>query len=430
VKRKEKDMRTRTVSRRSTLGALAATSLGISFSEIVRSAPRRVTRSHVRALLDQYVAKRKIAGAVAAIGRRAGADFVSVGRVAFSDHASACDPDSLWRIYSMTKLVTGAAAMLLIDEGKLTLDMPVEQIFPTFRGSRVLISPNGTETRNAESIVTIRHLMTHSSGLVGSLVAEPPLGPLYADRELNVARVSLEADSTAQHQSSLLAFAAAAGTVPLAFDPGTQWSYGISSDVLGGVIEKISEVPFDQFLEKRLLGPLGMRDTGWVVRPGALSRFATNYEVSEGGMRPLDAPPQTIFAKEPPFPFPSSGLVSSARDYARFASMLLGEGASGRIRVLGTEAARIMMSNLLPNGVRANFGMGWGAGGAVLMSSTPTPTPFGRTEGTYGWEGAAGTLCWVDRTQGLYAVLMAQYMPTEAYNLPSEFSAAVFADHV
>jgi CubicO group peptidase (beta-lactamase class C family) len=269
--------------------------------------------------------------------------------------------------------------------------------------------------------------MTHTSGLVGSMVPEPPLSTFYADRKLNVSRVSLEEDSKVQHQSSLLAFALAAGSVPLAFDPGTRWSYGISSDVLGGVIEKVSGMPFERFLEERIFDPLGMADTSFTVSGAKLSRFATNYQVSPEGMNPVDVPPNTIFAKPPPFPFPSSGLVSSARDFARFMEMLLGEGCVGHSRVLTTGTARLMMSNLLPIGVTA-LGQGWGAGGLVILTSTGRATQFGLSTGTYGWHGAAGTASWVDRSTGIYAVLMAQYMPTEAYSLDSEFAAAIFAD--
>jgi CubicO group peptidase (beta-lactamase class C family) len=344
------------------------------------------------------------------------------------EHAAKAGPDSLWRIYSMTKLVTGAAAMSLLDEGRLALDTPVGEYFPSFLSSRVLVDPIGAETRRAPSPVTIRHLMTHSSGLLGSAVTEPPLGPLYLDRRLNVARVSREIEATVQHQASLLAFAEAAGTVPLAFDPGTQWSYGLSSDVLGAVIEKVSGIPFDRFLEQRLFAPLGMTDTGFVVSGSRLSRLATNYEVTAEGLHVLDAPPVSIFAQPPPFPYPSSGLVSSARDFERFAGMLQGDGSLGRTRILTAPTARLMMSNLLPNGVRARFGMGWGAGGAVLVNSIPVATPYGMTGGTYGWSGAAGTVCWVDRRKGIHVVLMAQYMPSEAYTLSTQFAEAVFAD--
>lgn len=413
------------VSRRKVLGAMGTASASLLLVPLISAAKRGDTH-RVRALLDEYVAEKKVAGAVAAIGTRERSHFVCSGHIAFGHEAANAEPDSLWRIYSMTKLVTGAAAMVLIEDGKLSLETPVAQIFPSF-GSPQVLSGAGADTRRAQSVITVRHLMTHTSGLVGSMVPEPPLSTFYADRKLNVSRVSLEEDSKVRHQSSLLAFAAAAGTVPLAFDPGTQWSYGISSDVLGGVIEQVAGMSFGRFLEERIFHPLGMLDTGFDVRGEKLSRFAASYQVSPEGVTAIDVPPRSIFAKPPPFPYPSSGLVSSARDFARFTGMLLGEGALDSTRVLATQSARVMMSNLLPVGVTA-LGQGWGAGGLVLLTSTGEPTPFGMMQGTYGWQGAAGTVAWVDRITGMYAVLMTQYMPTEAYDLHSEFTAAIFAD--
>jgi CubicO group peptidase (beta-lactamase class C family) len=416
----------RLVHRREILGAVGSASASLLLPSVISAATSGGTQ-HVRALLDEYVAEKRIAGVVAVIGTRERPHFFSSGHIAFGGGAAIAASDSLWRIYSMTKLITGAAAMLLIEDGKLALDTPVAEILPTFGSPQVLVGRAASETRRAKSAISVRHLMTHTSGLVGSMVPEPPLSTLYADRKLNVSRVSLEEDSKVQHQTSLLAFADAAGTVPLAFDPGTQWSYGISSDVLGGVIEKVSGMPFEHFLEKRIFDPLGMIDTTFAVGSAKLSRLATNYQVSAEGLQAIDVPPHSIFANPPPFPYPSSGLVSSARDFARFTGMLLGEGTLGGTRIMATRMARLMMSNLLPVGVQA-FGQGWGAGGLVLLTSTGRATPFGVTPGTYGWQGEAGTVAWVDRTTGIYAVLMAQYMPTEAYKLQSDFSAAIFAD--
>lgn len=414
----------RRVNRREILGAAGCVCASVLVPGFISAATSGGTH-RVRAFLDKYVATKKVAGAVAAIGARKGTIFVSSGHVAFDDGAAVAEADSLWRIYSMTKLVTGAAAMLLIEDKKLALETPVADILPTFGSPRVLTGV-GSETRPARKAMTVRHLMTHTSGLVGSMVPEPPLSNFYADRRLNVARVSLEEDSKVRHQDSLLAFAAAAGTVPLAFDPGTQWSYGISSDVLGGVIEQVAGISFANFLDERIFHPLGMTDTAFEVGRAKLSRLATNYEVSAEGTKVIDAPPQSIFAKAPPFPYPSSGLVSSARDFARFNAMLFGEGALDGKRALETQTARLMMSNLLPAGITAP-GQGWGAGGLVLVRSNGKPTPFGVTPGTYGWQGAAGTVAWVDRITGIHAVLMTQYMPTEAYDLHSDFTAAILA---
>jgi CubicO group peptidase (beta-lactamase class C family) len=381
----------------------------------------------LQALLDEYVATGRIAGVVAAVGTRAHTRYISSGRIALSANAPLASPDSLWRIYSMTKLVTGAAAMALVEDGRLDLDVPVSRFISSFSRSRVLMHPASPKTRPARSPVTVRHLMTHTSGLVGSLVPEPPLSTFYVDRKLNVSRVSLEADAQARHQRTLQSFASAAGTVPLAFDPGTRWSYGISSDVLGAVIEKAAGMPFEAFLDERIFEPLGMHDTTFVVRQADLGRFATNYAVSPSGLEPVDAPPRTIFSQAPPFPFPSSGLVSSTRDFARFAAMLLGEGAWDGRRVLAYGTARLMMSNLLPQGVTA-MDEGWGAGGLVRLGTREHAAAIGRVRGTYGWEGAAGTVCWVDRANGIYVVLMSQFMPSGAHDLHAEFSAAALSE--
>ena len=412
-------------SRRAIVGGIGAASASYLLSRNILAAASKGT-NHVKALLDDYVVNKRIAGAVAVVGTRKSPTFFSSGHIALSSGAALADPNSLWRVYSMTKLVTGAAAMLLIEDGKLSLDLPIAEIFPTFGSSEVLLESGTSETRPAKSAITVRHLMTHTSGLVGSMVPEPPLSTFYADRKLNVSRVSLKEDSKVHHQTSLLAYATAAGTVPLAFDPGTQWSYSISTDVLGGVIEKASGVPFESFLETRIFRPLGMADTGFTVSGDKLARFATNYQVTPQGIEVVDEPPRTIFANPPPFPYPSSGLVSSARDFARFTAMLLGEGTSNGTRVLATQTARLMMSNLLPVGVRA-AGQGWGAGGSVILESSGAATSLGMTQGTYGWEGAAGTVAWVDRITGIYAVLMTQYMPSAAYSFHTDFTAAIFA---
>lgn len=410
--------------RRQVIAALGASGIALVYAGNCRASDTAV--ESIQTLLDAYVARGAVAGAVAVIGSRERVRFVCSGRIALESAAAPADPDSLWRVYSMTKLVTGAAAMALIEDRKLTLDTEVARIFPSFKDAVVLDDRTAAGTRRAKTAITVRHLMTHTSGLVGSLVPEPPLSDFYVDRKLNVSRVSAEAEANARHQDSLLAFASAAGTVPLAFEPGTGWSYGISSDVLGGVIEKVSGQPFERFLEARILAPLGMKDTDFVVRGAQIDRLSTNYLVTPDGLQLVDAPPGSLFTQPPPFPYPSSGLVSSARDFSRFAGMLLGEGTVGDTRILSTRVARLMMSNLLPTGVRAH-GEGWGAGGQVFLGTAAKAGPLGRSRGTYGWEGAAGTTCWVDRSRGIFALLMTQYMPNRAHDLHADFAENVLA---
>src|SRR3546814_441111 len=155
--------------------------------------------------------------------------------------------------------------------------------------------------------------------------------------------------------------------VPLIADPGVRWHYGVGLDLLGAVIERASGQPFDDFLKDRLFDPLDMDDTGFQVPQRKMPRFVANYLLTPRGLQPFDMPPDTIYALKPAFPFGGSGLVSTARDYSRFTAMLLGEGRYGSRRIMLPETAATMMSNLLPKGVEAPGGQGFGAGGQVLV---------------------------------------------------------------
>ena len=211
-----------------------------------------------QALYASYIATNKMPGIVGAF--RAGNSptmFVSAGKIATDANAAPAGPDSLWRVYSMTKPITAMAAMILIEQGKMKLDEPVSDFIPAFKSMRVVDSPAAlAPTHPAPRPITIRNLLTHTSGLTYQIIGTGPLPTEYKRLGLLGGRVDAEA-SKVQPQS-LAAFADRLATVPLLADPGTEWHYSVSLDVLGRVIEVASGVPFDRFVESRILKPLGM----------------------------------------------------------------------------------------------------------------------------------------------------------------------------
>ncbi len=223
------------------------------------------------------------------------------------------------------------------------------------------------------------------------------------------------------------AFAEAAASVPLLFEPGSKWTYSIGLDVAGAVVEKVSDMPFETFLDQRLFAPLGMADTGFMVPPAKLDRFATNYKYTPTGLEVIDTRQNSAFAQMPPMPAGGAGLISSARDYARFMAMLLGEGQMGRARILKPRTAQAMMSNLMEPGVLATTqtgNTGYGAGGRSAVAATPG----GEGVGTYGWSGAANSVAWVDRASGIYVVLMTQIMQWFPNPIYEELGRALYGD--
>lgn len=378
----------------------------------------------VSAMVEDYVAARKVANMVATLGwGQQPPSYITRGALTIGQPAPA-GPDSLYRVYSMTKPITGMAAMILVDEGKLGLDQPIAELLPAYAKMRVLKDPTGPleATVPAERPITVRHLLTHTAGLGYNIVSKGPIKAAYERYGLlpgQVSRIALPGFGDFQTIRGLDKFADGLARLPLVYQPGKKWSYSVALDVLGRVIEVAAKQPFDRFLDERIFKPCGMNSTWFRVPADQTDRLTTNYGVLNGTLLPIDPARSSIYLDQPAFPFGGAGLVSSPRDYDRFLMMLAGLGAIGGRRVMTERAVRLGTSNLLPAGVNTAgtfaAGSGFGAGGRSQ-------------DGNYGWGGAAGTVAFVNTTNGLRGNLMTQYMPSEAYPVHSAFPAAVLKD--
>ena len=383
---------------------------------------------NVRMLVDKWVGPGKFPGMVASLGLPGKEpEYVAKGTEGFVS-PDAMTADSLFRIYSMTKPITGIAAMQLIAEGKLSLDQPLYDILPKYRQMEVQNVYDGsvTDLHPVKSAITIRELMTHTAGLGYAIIQKGPIRDLLNRKGLaggQVSRMKLPDVYGGPPAPSLEIFADRLAEVPLVYDPGTKWSYSLGLDLMGRVIEVVSGKPFDAYLKETIFGPCGMTSTFFQVPAADAGELTTNYAVVGGVFVPIDKGAESVFLDPPPFPMGGSGLVSSPRDYDRFLRMLAQFGVMDGKRVLAETAVRQGTSNLLPPGVerpawnssKADFG----AGGRVGI---------GPETGIYGWAGAAGTVGMVDMLRGIRSQLFVQFMPPEALALHSEFQTALKTD--
>ena len=393
-----------------------------------------------QALFDGYVRQGKMPGIVGAFGfGELPPVFVAAGKIADDAGAAPANPDSLWRVYSMTKPITAMAAMTLIEQGRIGLDDPVSKYIPGFAHMRVLTDPeHSLASRPAARPVTIRNLLTHTAGLGYSIITKGPL--LHEYERLGILPGALspatEVKARAVRPTSLKEFADRVATLPLIADPGTTWSYSIGLDVMGRVIEVASGMPFDAYVNTHIFAPLRMTSSYWTVPAGEVGRLATNYAILGPDRVPLDPAHGSVFLQRPSFPYGGAGLVMSARDYDRFLHALQDGGTLDGVRVLKSATVALMTSNLLPAGV--TFGgvsgktggtqgatpMGFGAGGSVTLADMPG----GLHKGTYGWGGAAGTIAWVDRVGHARGTVMVNYTPPDAYPLRTDVGRALAQD--
>lgn len=309
------------------------------------------------------------------------------------------EKDSIFRIMSMTKPVAGTALMILFDEGKFTLDDPVEKYIPEFKGLQVFkgAKEDGSfETEPANHAMTIRELMSHSGGLIYT----PPLsrGPLAkAYGEANI----LDRNSTLKEMVANL------GKLPLNAQPGSQWVYSVSVDVQGYLVEVLSGQTFDVFLEQRIFKPLGMKDTAFYVAKEKASRLSRYYSAGSDGK--LVSPENGTFLQKPAFFSGGGGLTSTASDYLQFAKMHLNNGELEGVRIISEKAAKLMHTNQLPEGIKGLVGFGpgqdFGLDFAIINNSERAD---GVSVGSYHWWGIAGTWFWNDPVENLIYIGMIQ----------------------
>jgi len=396
--------------------------------------PERLKR--IDAHFARYVDDGRLAGWLLTIGRH--------GRLA---HVARCGSrdleaglpvtdDTLWRIYSMTKPVTSVAAMILYEEGRIALTDPVSAFIPAFSGVRVYDGGSDLKqvTVPATEPVRIWHLLTHTAGLTYGFHRVHPVDAMY--------RAAGFEWGTPSGMDLAQACDVWAG-LPLLFQPGTEWNYSVATDVLGRVVEVASGQRFDEFLDDRILRPLGMTDTAFWAgpQPGATSRLAALYRPGEDGKAiRMDTLGQAAL-RQPRMLSGGGGLVSTAADYDRFTRMLLHTEASPAgeldgIRLLGPRTVGYMARNHLPGGLdletfgrplhaEAPFrGVGFGLGLAVVLD--PVPGKVIGSAGELSWGGAASTTFWIDRAEELTVSFFTQLLPSSTHPIRPQLRQLVY----
>jgi CubicO group peptidase (beta-lactamase class C family) len=332
--------------------------------------------------------------------------------------------DTIFRIYSMTKPITSVAFMMLVEEGRVSIDDPVHKWIPGWRDLAVYRSgmPGAFVTRPVEAPMRIIDLLRHTSGLTYGFQLRTSVDAAYRAGKVD----AFEAES-------LDSFIDALGRLPLEFSPGAAWNYSVSTDVIGYLVGLVSGMPFDDFVRTRILRPLGMVDTDFFVPEEKAARFADCYVKSTSG-KLAPAPPRE-FGKPPRAPSGGGGLVSTASDYMRFCDMLRCGGVLDGVRLLGPKTLALMRANHLPG--RQDLadlslsmfsesiyqGVGFGLGFA--MTTDPVKTGIAGSPGEYWWGGMASTAFWIDPVENVSVVFMTQLIPSSTYPIRRELRTMV-----
>ncbi|HUZ74008.1 MAG TPA: serine hydrolase domain-containing protein [Stellaceae bacterium] len=357
-----------------------------------------------------YVARGEVPGIVALVCRRGEVHVDALGAKAFG--GGPVRRDTIFRISSMTKPVTAAAAMILVEECKLRLDDPVDALLPELADRKVLKRLDGLldDTVPANRPITLRDLLTFRLGW-GIVMAPPdtyPIQTAMSEQRLGQGPPRPALPPAPDEWIRRL------GTVPLMHQPGEKWMYNTGSDVLGVLIARAAGQNFDTFLRERLFEPLGMKDTGFSVPPAQIDRLATGYwtDFGTGAVTLYDAAEGGEWSRPPAFPSGGAGLVSTVDDYLAFGRMMLSQGRNGAARILSRPSVELMTTDHLTPAQKAVSGIvpgyfdshGWGFGLSMVTRRAGLAEPVGR----YGWDGGLGTSWYVDPAEEMIGILMTQ----------------------
>jgi CubicO group peptidase (beta-lactamase class C family) len=409
-------------------GCAAATPASRPGSAVAATAgPRVVTaaaKSRIDSTLRAFVTSGRLIGASAVVWEKG--QEVYFGAFGLSDREAArpMTRDAIVQIYSMTKPITGVAMMQLYEQGKFQLDEPLAKYLPEFADVRVYA---GTDSAGAPRLVpperpiTIRDITRHTAGFATG-AGEPGVGPLY------------RAANPLDRNNTLAQFSRKLASVPLAFQPGTRWSYGISVDVQAALVERVSGESFARYVRQHVLDPLGMRQTRYLVPETDQPRFAVLYQRgADGGLtRTPDSTYRAFNTRPWPLEPGAFGLTSTLDDYLRFTRMLLNGGELDGVRILRPETVRLMATNHLPATVKdssfltSKGQVGFGIDFAVRVRPPASAAENNGKVGEFFWDGLASTVFWVDPASQLTAVLFTQVVPFDPVKLHKGFRDAVY----
>jgi CubicO group peptidase (beta-lactamase class C family) len=402
--------------------------------------------------MERQVASNRLAGLSAMIHRRGeNAYFNCVGQMD-AEAGKPVTEDTIFRIYSMTKPITAAAAMICYEEGHFQLDDPIAKFLPEFSEMQVWDgTPGKLNTVPAKGYITVRHLMTHTAGLTYEFMEATPVEEYYREQ-----KISFNPGRQTEGGANLAAMTNRLAAAPLVRQPGSGWAYSVSIDVLGRLVEVWSGHPLDHFFKERIFQPLGMTDTAFWVTPEKTNNFAACYTPSSGGdgLRSLssqetvirkgegiglklsDAPSDSHYLKNPETLSGGGGLTGTIGDYGRFCQMLLQKGELDGTRILGRKTIEFMALNHLPDNKdmaamgqpvwseSSAEGIGYGLGMAVVIDAAATQLL--RSTDEYFWGGAASTAFWIDPAEDMFVVFMTQLIPSSFYPIRNELRVATY----
>ena len=382
-------------------------SLGLSSSRLDRVAD----------YLKEYVDSGKLPGYLVVVSRRGQPAYLHRYGLRDVEAQAPLKEDTIFRIYSMSKPITSVAAMSLYERGVFQLDNPVSAFIPELKGLEVFQAGDRDHYRTvpAEREMTIRDLLTHTSGLTYGFMNIHPVDAMYRARGVEGSR----------SKGTLKGMVEKLGELPLLFSPGTRWSYSVATDVLGYLVEVLSGMTLDAYLAEHIFAPLGMTDTSFFVPPDKVPRFSANYDYHEGGIRLADSPMDSPYCRQASFLSGGGGLVSTASDYLRFTHMLRNKGVLNDERILGRKTVEFMTINHLPNNNDLGSmgqkvfsempfdGIGFGLGFSVVLD--PAKGNIIGSPGEYAWGGAASTAFWIDPVEDLSVIFLTQLLPSSSY---------------
>jgi len=379
--------------------------------------------ARIDAWRDKLVADGKLAGITTVVARRGQVAHWGMSGLADKERGKPIAADTIFRIYSMTKPITAVAILMLYEEGRFQLDDPISRFLPGFANQRVAVFDAGgiTDTVRAARGITFRDLLTHTAGLTYGSMNATPVDALYRDTGIGgfVDHPDAELMETTEKLAGL----------PLLAQPGAEWNYSVSIDVLGALVQAISGQRFGVFLQERIFGPLGMEDTGFRVAAGKMDRLAAIYTRDPaGGVMPAGDMGEFGLPGERRMESGGGGLVSTVGDYLTFCRMLLNKGAHGGVRLLGRKTVELMTANHLAGDMAAMgqprfsessyVGIGFGLGVSVMLD--PAKAQILGTPGEFAWGGAASTAFWVDPIEEMIVIMMTQLIPSSTYPIRRE----------